>query len=85
MSRQLQDCYAEDRRRGWTVADEYVDDDLSGYSGKKRPRYQRLLEDVSQGRRDAVIVCRLDCLHRQPRELEHFVDVCTRVGVGDVV
>lgn len=85
VTRQLQDCYAEAARRGWTVADEYVDDDISAYSGKKRPQYQRLLEDVSGGRVDAVIVWRLDRLHRQPRELEHFVDVCTRAGIGDVV
>ncbi|MFI7742541.1 recombinase family protein [Kocuria rhizosphaericola] len=85
VTRQLQDCYAEAKRRGWTVADEYVDDDLSAYSGKRRPQYQRLLEDVSLGRRDAVIVWRLDRLHRQPRELEHFVEVCTRAEVGDVV
>ncbi|WP_255499967.1 recombinase family protein [Actinotalea sp. JY-7885] len=41
--RQLADCRVEAQRRGWAVAEEYVDDDLSAYSGKKRPAYERML------------------------------------------
>ncbi len=42
VTRQLEDCRAEAERRGWTVAEEYVDDDTSAYSGKERPEYARL-------------------------------------------
>jgi len=83
--RQLTDCRAEAERRGWTVAEEYVDDDLSAYSGKKRPAYERMLTDLAEGRRDGVIVWHMDRLHRRPVELERFVDTCTRAGVRDVV
>lgn len=83
--RQLEDCRAEAERRGWHVAEEYVDDDISAYSGKVRPAYERMLADLAEGRRDAVIVWHLDRLHRRPAELERFVDTCTRAGVRDVV
>lgn len=85
VTRQLEDCRAEAQRRGWQVADEYVDDDISAYSGKKRPQYERMLADISEGRRDGVIVWHMDRLHRRPVELERFVDTCTAAGVRDVV
>lgn len=85
VNRQLQDCRAEAERRGWHVAEEYVDDDLSAYTGKKRPAYERMLLDLSEGRRDGVIVWHMDRLHRRPIELERFVDTCTRSGVRDGV
>lgn len=58
--RQLEDGRAEAERRGWTVAEEYVDDDLSAYSGKKRPAYERMLTDLADGRRGGVIVWHMD-------------------------
>ncbi|MHA7274987.1 recombinase family protein [Arthrobacter sp. Hz1] len=85
VKRQIQDCRAEAERRGWLVAEEYVDDDLSAYTGKKRPAYERMLLDISEGRRDGVIVWHMDRLHRRPIELERFVDTCTFAGVRDVV
>ena len=83
--RQLSDCRDEAQRRGWQVAEEYVDDDISAYSGKERPGYEQLLRDIGSGARDAVIVWHLDRLHRRPIELEQFVQVCTRAGVQHVV
>jgi len=67
------------------VADVYVDDDVSAYSGRSRPAYTRLLEDLTDGLRDAVIVWHMDRLHRRPIELEQFVATCTRAGVADLV
>lgn len=58
--RQLTDCREEAKRRGWVVGDEYVDDDVSAYSGKPRPSYRQMLADLREGRRDAVIVWHLD-------------------------
>ncbi len=49
VTRQLEDCRAEAERRGWTVAEEYVDDDTSAYSGKTRPAYERLQRDIGDG------------------------------------
>ena len=39
-----------------------------------------MLADIAGGQVDAVVVWHLDRLHRQPRELEQFFDVCDRAG-----
>jgi len=85
VTRQLEDCRAEAERRGWKVAEEYVDDDTSAYSGNTRPAYERMLRDITDGLVDAVIVYRMDRLHRRPLELEHFADTCKAAGLTDVV
>ena len=84
VQRQLEDCRKLAAGRGWGIGEEYVDNDVSAYSGRVRPSYQRMLTDLAEGRRDAVIVYNLDRLHRRPVELEAFVELCERVGVRDV-
>src|SRR5205807_989252 len=74
--RQEADCRGLAARRGWEVAEVYVDNDVSAYSGRMRPAYRRLLEDVKAGHVDAVVVWHLDRLHRRPAELEEFFEVC---------
>jgi DNA invertase Pin-like site-specific DNA recombinase len=54
---------------------EYVDNDISAYSGKKRPAYERMLADIEDGQLDAVVAWDLDRLHRRPIELEHFMEL----------
>ena len=39
-----------------------------------------MLADITGGQVDSVVVWHLDRLHRQPRELEQFFDVCDRAG-----
>ena len=41
--------------QAWSVSGLYVDNDLSAYSGKIRPEYRRLLDDLRSGVADAVI------------------------------
>ena len=84
VTRQIEDCRAFAERRAWTVADVYVDNDASAYSGKRRPEYERMFSDLAAGIRDAVIVYHLDRLHRRPRELEDFLDLCDRSGIRNL-
>src|SRR4051812_26837229 len=81
VSRQLDDCRRLAASRGWVVAEEYVDNDISAYGGKRRPEYLRLLDDVRAGIRDAVIVYNTDRLTRRPIELEQFTAICETAGV----
>src|SRR5438105_2394327 len=76
VARQEADCRSLADRKGWTVTEIYVDNDLSAYSGKPRPAYRRLLEDIKGARVDAVIVWHLDRLHRNPKDLEEFFEIC---------
>jgi site-specific DNA recombinase len=78
VSRQLADCEALAARREWSVVERYVDSDISAYSGKRRPEYLRMLEDIEAGAVVAVVVYHADRLHRHPRELEDFIDLCQR-------
>ena len=80
ISRQLADCEALAERRGWAVVERYVDADISAYSGKLRPEYRRMLDDVEAEAIEAVVVYHADRLHRHPRELEDFIDLCARMG-----
>jgi site-specific DNA recombinase len=82
VARQEQDCRAVAAQRGWRIVGVYVDNDVSASTGKPRPAYRRLLDDLSEGLIDAVIVWDLDRLHRRPVELEEFLDLADRYRVA---
>jgi site-specific DNA recombinase len=82
VARQEADCRHLAERRGWDVVEVYVDNDLSAYSEKARPAYQRLLADIEAGSVEAVVAWHPDRLHRSPVELEAFIDLVERSGVG---
>jgi site-specific DNA recombinase len=82
VDRQREDCERLAAKNGWTVAEVFVDDDLSAYSGKARPSYDRLLEAIKAGTVGAVVAWHPDRLHRSPRELEGFIDLVTASGAA---
>jgi site-specific DNA recombinase len=81
VQRQEADCRAFAAQVDWEVADVYVDNDISAYSGKRRPEYRRLLDDLEAGTIDAVLAWHADRLHRAPVELEEFIRICEAHGV----
>lgn len=81
VQRQLEDCRKLAEQRGWTVTEEYVDNDVSAFKGAHRPAYERMLADLRDGYRDGVIVYHLDRLTRRPIELEQFTEVLETAGV----
>src|SRR3954464_4593695 len=83
-ARPVEDCRKLAAELGWEVAEEYVDNDVSAYSGKRRPAYERMLADICDGYRDAVLVYHVDRLTRRPIELEQFVETVTAAGVRHV-
>ena len=84
MARQIEDCERLAERKGWRVVEQYVDDDVSAWSGRKRPQYVRSLEALEAGAIDGLLVYDLDRLHRQPSELESFIEMCARLGLTSV-
>jgi len=76
VERQREDCEQLAAQLGLRVIEVYADNDLSAYSGKPRPGYQQLLEDLRSGRADVVLSWHTDRLHRSPAELEEYIDVC---------
>jgi site-specific DNA recombinase len=84
VARQIADCERLAERKGWQIVERYVDDDVSAWSGKKRPQYARSLEDLEAGSIDGLLVYDLDRLHRQPSELEAFIELCSRLRLTNV-
>jgi site-specific DNA recombinase len=82
VARQEADCRAEAAKRGWSVAEVYVDNDISATTGKKRPGYQRMLRDIANGSIDALVVWDIDRLTRTPRELEDVIELANRHGLA---
>jgi site-specific DNA recombinase len=63
--------------RGWTVADAYVDE---GHSGRnvKRPAYQRMMQDREKW--DAILVIKMDRIHRNARNFMEMMDDLQKWG-----
>ncbi|MCK6081487.1 recombinase family protein [Microbacterium sp. EYE_5] len=75
VERQVADCQALADRLGWDAVAIYIDNNISAASGKVRPEYRRMLDDVRAGRVDAILAWHTDRLHRRPVELEEFIGV----------
>jgi site-specific DNA recombinase len=70
-------------RKGWTVHEPiYCDNDLSAYSGKRRPQYQRLLQDARDGVISAIVAWDADRLTRLPVENEQLIELCEHYGIA---
>jgi DNA invertase Pin-like site-specific DNA recombinase/cytochrome c553 len=81
VSRQREDCTKLCEAKGWAWA-EYVDNDTSATKRKPRPAYQEMLTDIRNGAIGAVVVWHMDRLHRQPMELEEFINLADAKGVA---
>jgi DNA invertase Pin-like site-specific DNA recombinase len=60
--------------RGWTVAAVYVDDDVSAYSGRKRPAFEAMREAIEAGAADAVVAVDQDRLWRLMTEIVRWIE-----------
>ena len=80
VARQLADCRELAAARGWTDLTEYVDNDISAFRARRRPEYERLLEDLTAGRINAVVAYHPDRLYRRPADLEAFIDAVQTAG-----
>src|ERR1039457_4465268 len=68
------------RRRGFTVAHEYVDKGISG-SRERRPALDKLLADCRKRLVDAVVVYRYDRFARSLRQLVNALDEFRSLGI----
>lgn len=73
VERQREDCEALAARLGWDVRAVFVDNDISAYSGARRPEYEQMIQAIEDGRIRGVIAWHTDRLHRRAIELERFV------------
>lgn len=81
VQRQEQDCRALAERDGFEVVEVFVDNDISAYSGKPRPRYLDMLSALADGRATRVYCWAEDRLHRRPIELEEYIALVAPKGI----
>lgn len=80
VARQLADSRALCDGLGWEVVNEYVDNDISAYSLKRRPDYKRLLADLESGRINAVAAAHTTRIYRHVKDFVPFLDLVQKVG-----
>ena len=67
-------------RRGWKLADEYVDVGISGAT-ERRPELDRLISDAHRRRFDVVIVWRFDRFARSVSHLLRALETFKALGI----
>jgi site-specific DNA recombinase len=75
VERQAADCRDLALRLGLGEPEVLTDNDMSAYSGKRRPGYEQLKEGLRTGRWDTLIIWHVDRLCRNVRDLEDIVDL----------
>lgn len=81
VDRQERDCRALAAARGWDSVEVFTDNDISAFSGKKRPAYIEMMNRIKLGEFQVLIAYASDRLHRSPRELEDFIDICNASNI----
>ena len=76
VTRQEEDCRELAAALGWEVAEIYRDNDTSATTGKRRPRYEQMLEDITAGKVGAIVCWHPDRLYRRAVDLAPLIDVC---------
>jgi site-specific DNA recombinase len=79
---QIRLCRQHAAQEGWTVANVYADDAISGASLATRPGIQHLMQDVLSGKVDIVLAEALDRLAPDQKDL---AGLCTRMEYAGVV
>lgn len=75
VDRQEKACRDRAARNGWEVVEVLVENDISAYSGKLRPKYQRLLAMLASGEANAVLALSGKRLQRDYRAAFAFLDL----------
>lgn len=84
VDRQLKDCRKLCKERGWVITGEYVDNSVSAMSRKPRPEYGRMMQAVTAGDVDVIVVWAVDRLYRRLTDLEQLVDQLGSTKVATV-
>ncbi len=82
VTRQLEDVRQLAAQRGWTVAAEYVDNDVSAYNGDVRDSYQRLMAAAEAGHFERICVYTTSRLWRNRAERGQAITRLGQLSIG---
>jgi DNA invertase Pin-like site-specific DNA recombinase len=85
VERQRKECFELVERYGWGPVEVYEDNDVSAYSRRPRPEFERLLENVQNGHVTRLVVWATDRLYRRVSDLVRITDVLAGCEVRSVV
>jgi DNA invertase Pin-like site-specific DNA recombinase len=69
-------------RRGWDIAEVYLDNGISGAKGRdKRPGFDRMLKDASRRKFDVVMAWAIDRMGRSLRDLIEVIEHLEATGI----
>ncbi len=84
IARQRERCLEEIRRRAWTPAGEYIDNDVSATKVRgSGTAWHRLITDVKAGRIDVVVAVDQDRLLRGIRDLLTLIELGEKITTVD--
>lgn len=75
VQRQEEDCRKLAAQLERDVTRVYSDNDISAYSGKRRPDFEQMLGDMKAGEFDALICWHTDRLYRSMKDLERLIEI----------
>jgi site-specific DNA recombinase len=83
VTRQLADARALATTRGWTVVDEFSDNNVSALNGARRDGYEAVLRTCASGDVDKIVVFHTSRLWRNRAERAHGIErlAAARVGI----
>lgn len=78
VKRQEKDIRALARKLNRRIVHIYVDNDVSAFTGKRRPDYEEMLDGIRVGTEghQCVLAWHTDRIHRTTRELDDYIDAC---------
>jgi site-specific DNA recombinase len=84
VDRQREDVHRLIKSRGWTIAAEFVDNDVSALSRKPRPQFVKMMLGVDDGEFDVIVARHMDRLLRRLAEFERVLERCQRTKTAIV-
>lgn len=81
VARQREDCRKLAEVRGWTVVDEFTDNDVSAAGKRRRPGFEAALAALQEGRARVVLAWDMTRLTRNARDRLRLLEAGKRHGV----
>lgn len=76
VERQREDCRRLAEQRGWTLVEEFVDNDISASGRRRRPGFDALIEAITTDKIDTVVAVSMDRITRNKRDELRISDAC---------